>query len=195
MDGSDNVAAGSVRWHEMLKTDYLYCRACGRAIKCGDYFCGYCGTYSLGIRKNKILRYDGVYVTKPEVEKGIITRHYFRFYPDGFVNGIVFGSPKDKDYGVATWWGRRSHDGMKGYYRIKRREIEFACTADYGTTVYVGKVRKDGLRITSANGKPCSAFYRFFYGEEGAEARSSGGPAGPVADPYAKEEAGAERTT
>jgi hypothetical protein len=56
---------------------------------------------------------------------------------------------------------------MKGYYRIKGRDIEFACTATWGTTVYVGKVRKDGLRITSANGKACSTFYRFVCGEEG----------------------------
>jgi hypothetical protein len=144
------------------------------------WFCGYCGTYALAFRMPRVLRCDGVYVTKPEIEKGIVTRHYFRFYPDGFVIGIMFSSRKDN--GVATWWGRRSHGGMKGYYRIKQREIEFACTADWGTTVYVGKVRKDGLRITSANGKPCNVFYRFFYGKEGVEARSLSDPAVPVAD-------------
>lgn len=190
MDGSENSEAGPVRFSELLKTDYLHCRACGRAIKSGDWFCGYCGTYSLGIRKHKILRYDGVYVTKPEIEKGTIIRHYFRFYPDKFVIGIVFGSRQDD--GVATWWGRRSHDGMKGYYRITRREIEFACTADWGTTVYVGKVRKDGLRITSANGKSCNVFYRFFYGEEGVEARSLGDPAVPVSDQNTDRDGGNE---
>ena len=150
----------------------LHCRACGRVIQnSGTWFCGYCGTYALGSRRHKVLRHDGVYVTRPANKKGIISRWYFRFYPDGFVIGIVFGSQRDT--GVATWWGRRSHDGMKGYYRIKGRDIEFACTAEWGTTVYVGKVRKDGLRITSANGKPCSVFYRFVYGEEGDYANPS----------------------
>jgi hypothetical protein len=127
-------------------------------------FCGYCGTYVLAPRRHKVLRFDGVYVTRPELEKGIITRWYLRFYPDGFVIGILFGSQKND---VATWWGRRSYDGMKGYYRITGRDIEFACTDTWGTAVCVGKVRKDGLRITSYNAKPCSTFYRFVYGEEG----------------------------
>lgn len=161
----------------------LHCGACGRVIQdSGSWFCGYCGTYVLGLRRHKILRYDGVYVTRPEIEKGIVSRSYFRFYPDRFVIGIVFGSSKDKDHGVATWWGRRSHDGMKGYYRIKGRDIEFACTGDSGTTVYVGKVRKDGLRITSSNGKSCSIFYRFVCGQEGVETRPSVDPALSVAD-------------
>ena len=142
----------------------VYCRACGKSVESVGWFCSYCGTYVLAFRRPRVLRCDGVYVTKQETDNGIITRRYFRFYPDGFVIGIVFGSRKDD---VATWWGRRSHDGMKGYYRLKGRDIEFACTADWGTTVYVGKVRKDGLRITSCNGKPCSMFYRFIYGEEG----------------------------
>ena len=150
-----------------------YCRACGRLIDNLGWFCGYCGTYALAFRMPKVLRCDGVYVTKPEIEKGIITRRYFRFYPDGFVIGIVFGSRSD---GVATWWGRRSHDGMKGYYHIKGREIEFACTADWGTTVYIGRIRKDGLRITSCNNKPCSDFYRFTSGKEGVEGRISPDP-------------------
>ena len=93
-----------------------------------------------------------------------------RFYPDGFVIGISFAGHDDD---AATWWGRRSHDGMKGYYRIKGRDIEFACTGDWGTSVYIGKVRKDGLRITFSNGKQCSELYRFVYGEEGVDADGS----------------------
>lgn len=147
----------------------IFCRACGREVEGSGRFCGYCGTYALGIRKHKILRYDGVYVTKPEIENNIITQRYFRFYPDKFVIGIVLAS---RDDSIATWWGRRTHDGMKGYYRIKGRDIEFACTDDWGTTVYVGKVWKNGIRITSANGKPCSVFYRHFCGDEGVEART-----------------------
>src|ERR1035438_6607320 len=166
-----------------------YCRACGRGIKNADRFCGYCGTHALPFQRLKVLRYDGVYVTKTEMDRNVFVRRYFRFYPDGFVIGALFGSLKDD---VATWWGRHQHDGPKGYYRIKRREIEFACTADWGTTVYVGKVRKDGLRITSANGKPCSVFYRFFDGEEGVEAGSSGDLAVSVADQCADRDGGSE---
>lgn len=143
-----------------------YCKACGRGIDKGHWFCGFCGTYALGTRRPRVLRFDGVYVTKPKLANGIISRSYFRFYPDGFVIGIVFGSCQDKDRGIATWWGRHSHDGMKGYYRIYDRNIEFACTGDWGTTVYVGKIRKDGLRITSTNGQSCNVFYRLYYGEE-----------------------------
>jgi hypothetical protein len=39
-----------------------YCRACGRGITKGDWFCGYCGTYALKFGTQKVLRYDGVYV-------------------------------------------------------------------------------------------------------------------------------------
>jgi hypothetical protein len=56
---------------------------------------------------------------------------------------------------------------MRGYYRIEGSDIEFACTAEWGTTVYIGRLRKDGLRITSSNGKACNDRYRFVYGEEG----------------------------
>jgi hypothetical protein len=160
-----------------------HCRACGRRAENAVWFCGFCGTYVLAFRRHKVLRYDGVYVTRPEVEKELITRRYFRFYPDGFVIGIVFAS---RDNDVATSWGRRSQDGMKGYYRIKGRDIEFACTASWGTTVYGGKVRKDGLRITSANGKPCSTFYRFVYGEEGVNEKR------PLAESEEKAEEGDE---
>lgn len=149
-----------------------FCRACGRVIEdINARFCGYCGTYALAFRMPRILRCDGVYATKPETDRGIIIRRCLRFYPDGFVIGIVFGSRQDA--GVATWWGRRINDGMKGYYNVNARNIEFACTASWGTTVYVGTIRKDGLRITSANGKPCSTFYRFFSGEEGVPSDDS----------------------
>lgn len=102
-----------------------HCRACGREIKSADWFCGYCGTYAFAFGRLKVLRYDGVYVPKPEFEKGIFSRWYLRFYPDGFVIGTIFGSKSDA---VATYWGRRSYDGMKGYYSMKGRDIEFACT-------------------------------------------------------------------
>jgi hypothetical protein len=132
-----------------------YCRACGRGIKNAVRFCGYCGTCVLPFQRLKVLRYDGVYVTKAEMDRNVFVRRYFRFYPDGFVIGASFGSLKDD---VATWWGRHQNDGPKGYYRIEGRDIEFACTDSSGTTVYLGKLRKDGLRITSSNGKPWCPF-------------------------------------
>ena len=48
-----------------------FCFACGRRIDGDIRFCGYCGTSTLAIGYHKVLRYDGVYVTKPQVEHGI----------------------------------------------------------------------------------------------------------------------------
>jgi hypothetical protein len=142
-----------------------YCRACWREIENQNRFCGYCGTYAHAFRMPRVLRCDGVYVTKRKVDNGIVIRSHLRFYPDGFVIGIVFGSRKDDV--LTPWWGRHDQDGMKGYYRIKGRDIEFACTDAEKTRIYVGKVRKDGLRITSVDGKPLNRFYRFVLGQEG----------------------------
>lgn len=159
----------------------FFCKACDRGIDKGNYFCGYCGTYHLA-RQHRILRYDGVYVTRAKTKNGIIMQDYFRFYPDGFVIGIFFGSRRDAE--VATWWGRRSNDGMKGFYRLKGRDIELACMAEFGAMLFSGRLRRDGVRITSCNGTACSSFYRFVYGREGEYKRDpllprpdSGGPA------------------
>jgi hypothetical protein len=79
----------------------FFCRACRRGIDAGNWFCGYCGTYFVA-RQHRLLRYDGVYVTPPKREKGLFIRHYFRFYPDDFVIGIIFAGRNDN---VATSTG------------------------------------------------------------------------------------------
>ena len=141
-----------------------FCFACGRRIDGDMRFCGYCGTSTLAIGYQKVLRYDGVYVTKLQVEHGIISRHYFRFYPDKFVCGISFGSRNDT--GIATWWGRRSGGRIQGAYLLTGWDIEMACMGDTQALVYRGKVRKGGLTITWINGRDCHIIYRFVPGPE-----------------------------
>jgi hypothetical protein len=142
-----------------------FCFACGRRIDGDIRFCGYCGTSTLAIGSHKVLRYDGVYVTKPQVEHGITSRHYFRFYPDKFVCGISFGSRSDTR--IATWWGRRSGGRVQGAYRLDGLAIEMACMGDTQALVYRGTLHKGGLIITCCNGRECHAVYRFVPGREG----------------------------
>lgn len=144
-----------------------FCPACGHAV--ADRFCGFCGTNSLSCGAPGPLCFDGVYVTKPVVERGIISRQYFRFYPDRFACGIGFASKKDT--GVATWWGRRGNDGQRGFYRLKGREIEMACMGDTQALVYRGRLHKGGLIITWCNGTECRRVYRFVEGREGEHPR------------------------
>lgn len=140
-----------------------FCPTCGKQAQPTDMFCFQDGTplprqpISLGSiaqdsnidikGTEKMLRYDGLYVTKLPVDYGITSYSYLRFYVDGTV--IESSIQGDRSAEAMRWFDKGDRSISSGSYNTNGNEIQFSIRSDSGVVDYSGRIIGDELRLHS----------------------------------------------
>lgn len=99
----------------------------------------------ISTRRERMLRYNGLYISKLPVDYGIPVHSYFRFYEDGTVlETSVRGEPTTE---VMNWFHKNNDSVSRGTYNASGDSIDFAVTSESGTVDYNGRIVGDELHL------------------------------------------------
>jgi hypothetical protein len=95
----------------------------------------------------RMLRYDGLYITKLPVDYGITAHSYLRFYDDGTV--IESSIQGDRSAEAIRWFDKGDGSISNGSYSTDGDEIQFSVRSASGTVDYSGRIVGGELHLHS----------------------------------------------
>ncbi len=103
---------------------------------------------SAAAQKTHTLKFDGIYQTKADAKmhksSNLIFYNYMRFYPNGkAITAASTGTIPD----LKVWFNLDMKNISIGDYTIKGKRIFFITASKAGTTLYSGKIKKNGMLL------------------------------------------------
>lgn len=101
---------------------------------------------SLAGMAQKVISYDGYYVSVPDSNAFSLFRYYLRFYPDGTVIGVnTAGQPGN----LIHWFNKENKTPYTGKYAIADSILRFSMKSEQGEVAYTGWITGENkLQLT-----------------------------------------------